>query len=179
MMDNELYHYGIKRRSGRYPWGSGARPHQSLETPKRRSLSITSYVRGRKEKKQRELLEKKRKEILAERKRLAADKDRVIREGSATEVLQYQGQLTNAQMQEIVNRLRLESQLSEYSKKESQASMNKVNDIMNGIKMATDWIVIGTDAYNALVNIYNATEEGKKNPMTKVSKGGGGDGKKK
>lgn len=23
-----LYHYGIKRRSGRYPWGSGKRPHQ-------------------------------------------------------------------------------------------------------------------------------------------------------
>lgn len=25
---NELYHYGIKRRSGRYPWGSGDRPYQ-------------------------------------------------------------------------------------------------------------------------------------------------------
>lgn len=25
---NELYHYGIKRRSGRYPYGSGDRPHQ-------------------------------------------------------------------------------------------------------------------------------------------------------
>lgn len=26
---NEFYHYGIKRRSGRYPWGSGDRPFQS------------------------------------------------------------------------------------------------------------------------------------------------------
>ena len=25
----ELYHYGIPRRSGRYPWGSGDRPFQS------------------------------------------------------------------------------------------------------------------------------------------------------
>lgn len=25
---NELYHYGVKRKSGRYPWGSGARPYQ-------------------------------------------------------------------------------------------------------------------------------------------------------
>lgn len=24
-MTDELYHYGIKRRSGRYPWGSGAK----------------------------------------------------------------------------------------------------------------------------------------------------------
>lgn len=26
---NEIYHFGIKRRSGRYPWGSGDRPYQS------------------------------------------------------------------------------------------------------------------------------------------------------
>lgn len=28
---NEIYHYGIPHRSGRYPCGSGERPHQSLE----------------------------------------------------------------------------------------------------------------------------------------------------
>lgn len=26
----ELYHYGVKRRSGRYPWGSGERPYQGI-----------------------------------------------------------------------------------------------------------------------------------------------------
>lgn len=30
MNENYLAHYGIKRRSGRYPWGSGNRPYQSL-----------------------------------------------------------------------------------------------------------------------------------------------------
>ena len=25
---DELFHYGIKRRSGRYPWGSGDDPYQ-------------------------------------------------------------------------------------------------------------------------------------------------------
>lgn len=29
-MPSELYHYGIKRRSGRYPWGSGERPYQAM-----------------------------------------------------------------------------------------------------------------------------------------------------
>lgn len=28
---DEIYHFGIKRRSGRYPWGSGERPYQSDE----------------------------------------------------------------------------------------------------------------------------------------------------
>jgi hypothetical protein len=27
-MNNELQHYGIPKRSGRYPWGSGDRPYQ-------------------------------------------------------------------------------------------------------------------------------------------------------
>ena len=29
-MDQELYHYGTKRHSGRYPWGSGENPYQRL-----------------------------------------------------------------------------------------------------------------------------------------------------
>lgn len=29
---NELMHYGLKRRSGRYPWGSGERPYQSASS---------------------------------------------------------------------------------------------------------------------------------------------------
>ena len=24
---NDLYHYGVPKRSGRYPWGSGNRPY--------------------------------------------------------------------------------------------------------------------------------------------------------
>ena len=27
-MEENLLHYGIKRRSGRYPWGSGGTPYQ-------------------------------------------------------------------------------------------------------------------------------------------------------
>lgn len=32
--ENEIYHYGMPRRSGRYPWGSGKRPFQSKELTK-------------------------------------------------------------------------------------------------------------------------------------------------
>lgn len=33
----ELYHYGIPRRSGRYPWGSGDRPYQGEDVSRLRS----------------------------------------------------------------------------------------------------------------------------------------------
>ena len=36
--ENAIRHYGIKRRSGRYPWGSG-------DTPYQRSLSFQAYVK--------------------------------------------------------------------------------------------------------------------------------------
>lgn len=32
---NEIYHYGIPRRSGRYPYGSGERPYQDKEEARR------------------------------------------------------------------------------------------------------------------------------------------------
>lgn len=38
MMNNELCHYGIKRRSGRYPYGSGDRPFQSATRSEIRKL---------------------------------------------------------------------------------------------------------------------------------------------
>lgn len=34
---NEIYHFGIKRRSGRYPYGSGERPYQDRESGKKTS----------------------------------------------------------------------------------------------------------------------------------------------
>lgn len=34
MNEDYLAHYGIKRRSGRYPWGSGVRPFQSIKLTK-------------------------------------------------------------------------------------------------------------------------------------------------
>lgn len=41
MNQNELFHYGIKRRSGRYPWGSGERPYQDREAKrKEKNLAI-------------------------------------------------------------------------------------------------------------------------------------------
>lgn len=41
---NELYHYGMPERSGRYPWGSGDRPYQRLKKTIKK-LNKTEYKR--------------------------------------------------------------------------------------------------------------------------------------
>lgn len=47
VMNNELFHYGIPRRSGRYPYGSGNRPFQSQEKQKTRKHDVILKTTGR------------------------------------------------------------------------------------------------------------------------------------
>lgn len=168
--------------SGRYPLGSGDRPYQKFEKGRTHYSGISGYIRSRKEKKAEEKLQKAKNEDLKRRseeerkkKQHNNDKERVLREGSATEVLKYKGELTNKELQDAVNRINLESQLSNLSQKEVTTTIKKVDEIMKTIKTGTEWAKIGTDTYNTFAKIYNATPDGRKKPLTIV---GGGDKKK-
>lgn len=44
--EDTLIHYGIKRRSGRYPWGSGEHPYQSEKSPPHQSARKTKKERA-------------------------------------------------------------------------------------------------------------------------------------
>lgn len=48
MNDNYLEHYGIPRRSGRYPWGSGSRPFQGDSAAAKSSGSTKSSGKSEK-----------------------------------------------------------------------------------------------------------------------------------
>lgn len=47
---DEIYHFGTKEHSGRYPWGSGERPRQRLEKPKMSAEEKAERSRARAEK---------------------------------------------------------------------------------------------------------------------------------
>lgn len=162
MQQNELIHFGIPRRSGRYPWGSGARPFQSGGGP----------ISKRQSKKSEKTRAKQEAKMTPEERE--AEKQRVLKTGSASEILRYKGELSNQEMQQAVTRLNLEAQLSNLSAKEIESGMQKIDKVMKGVKTGTEWVKIGTDTYNTFAKLYNATEEGQKNPLTLV-----GEGKKK
>lgn len=183
MNQYDLYHTGVKRRSGRYPWGSGARPYQSMEGRSSRK-SISSFIRDQRSKKQQAAIEKMRENAKqkamaeAEAKRQHdADKERVVREGRASEVLKYQGELTNDQLREIRDRIKLENELRSLSDKEYESTMDKINDFSKGLKLSAELIKNGADLWNGLAGIWNATEDGKKDPLTKIDTGSGGKNK--
>lgn len=184
-MNNIYYFAHGGPGSGRYPLGSGDRPYQKFEKSRRRSGGISGYIKNRKAKKAEEQQQKQRNEELrkrteAEQKKRQhdSDKERVLREGSAAEVLKYQGELTNQELQSAVSRLNLESQLRNLSQKEIKTAMDKVDKVMKSIKTGTEWAKIGTDTYNTFAQIYNATPEGREKPLTIIGQGGGGDKKK-
>lgn len=166
---NELLHYGKPKRSGRYPYGSGERPFQSLGL----AIGKAKQTAGKLMKKKNQLA-KQRADNEAEKRAEAkrkhdAEKPDVLQRGSATKVMQYKGELTNKELQDVVTRLRLEGTLKEMAGKENKGNMQKIDDAMQQLKKIDDWAKIGSSAYNTFVGVYNSTAEGKKKPLTKIS----------
>lgn len=176
---NELYHIGIKGRSGRYPYGSGERPYQDKE----RARPRTFFERRKEQKiqKQKNAEAKMKQEAAEAQKKHEEDKERVLKSGTATEIMKYKGELTNKEMELAYNRLDWEAKLSSFAAKEIRTNMQKIDDIMNDVKTITNWGNIGVNSYNLMARVYNATEEGKKNPWPVIAGPGGGNsgGKKK
>lgn len=165
MNDTELYHYGIPKRSGRYPYGSGKRPFQSIKGP------IQKYKR----KKQEKMIESKKKanlqkarEVKAQRQLHEQEKARALREGSASDVLKFRGELTNQQLNEAAERIRLTNTIQSYSDKELSKAVKKIDKTMGSVKMATGWTKTAIETYNTLAMLYNATAEGKKKPWSYI-----------
>lgn len=169
--------------SGRYPLGSGERPYQKFEGSRRKSSGgISGYIKSRKAKKAEEQAQKQREEELKKhleeerRKRQHdADKARVLREGTATEVMKYQGELTNKELTEVADRLRLERQISGYGADETKKALDKLKTLQAYTNVGSALAKDGIEIWNSFASIYNATFEGKKNPLSLVKS----EGKKK
>lgn len=141
-----LEHAGVQGKSGRYKWGSGERPYQRLERAKRKGF----FSRRKEEKARKIILEKKKKELEERRKeeeekaRLKADKERVMREGSATEIKRYLPELTNAELEAACNRIKWMNTLNDYVDKEAKKAAGKstfdqVDSFMTKLGKVNKW----------------------------------------
>lgn len=93
-------------------------------------------------------------------------KQRILRSGKASEVLEYQGRLTNQELQEALTRINIERQLSDIQAKEVQTGLDKFTSVMDKVGRVTDGVQKGVNAYNLVAKIANTfTAQDKQLPV--------------
>lgn len=142
--------------SGRYPLGSGERPYQGRGGfgGRRRHRKYTREERMR-----------------IEKERHDADKERVLKSGTASEVRKYRGELSNKELQEVYSRLNMEKKIKDMSLEDTVSAQSTFNKVANNVKNVTEWVAIGILAYNTAVTIYNTTPKGSQSPAKVIKKG--------
>lgn len=162
---SELYHYGIAGRSGRYPWGSGGRPYQRLEKPKNK-VNIIKRIKNRKTEKNRIEKEKEKKKIIEEKQKLEKDKERILSSGTPSEIINYKEKigLTNQELQEALNRVKITEELKKFAAKEVKTGWDVMNDTANKLKNVNILTVAGIEAYKNFNTIIKFIDEASKEP---------------
>lgn len=165
MYGNELYHHGRLNQQ----WGVRNGPPYPLSRQtvseaygKKKKRSISEVLQDRKARKEAEEREKREKEEAEKKARLAADKERVLREGTATELLQYKNELTAKEWQDSLNRIKWVNELTSLSKKELDKGWESVNSVMKKIGNLKDWTKTGVEFYKAINEAIKLSEEKQK-----------------
>lgn len=157
MGPNGLYHSGTKGMrwgfrkyqnkdgsltpAGRARYNAGSREKASF-SDRRFAARIN---RGR-EKARFDALEKAR-NAKAEKKAHDTDKERVLREGTAQEVLKYKNELSNKELNDALNRIKWTNELNSISKQEMDKGWKAVDDVMKKVGMVNNWTSTGINTY--------------------------------
>lgn len=172
--NNPIIHGGPG--SGRYPLGSGDRPYQHrggfLSRRRQRKLEAKMAQARKRAAAQKEA--QQRAQMTEEQQKAAREmaKRRAIVSGRSTDVLKFQGELSNAELQAAVQRLESERKLRTYAQDELDAGMKRFDHFMGKVGTYTRWVNTGIDAWNNFAAIYNTV-----NPdagMRSINRGGGG-----
>lgn len=143
---DELYHYGVPRKSGRYPYGSGKEPYQ--DNPKKRRLnkdeSAPKAISKRPESiwaKHRRLQAEKRNAELREAKREAAAQaeEKRKKEEAAKPPSQKAKEMSDEELVRAINRLRLEqTYMSMVNPSNQQSQQQQAQQQAQKIKTTVD-----------------------------------------
>lgn len=128
-MDTDIIHYGTKRHSGRYPWGSGERPYQGESGASKKSMKRQGYFARKKAARQRQETLRKVRAAADAKRRYEAEKERAINSGDIKFAYENRYRLTDAELNKVLQRVdmnrKLESALKDLSKTSGDKSASK------------------------------------------------------
>ncbi len=137
----------VKKAKGKKKEGLISEMKEKAATKKRakkRAAALAKARAARAEKAKKDAYEKK----------LEADKERVLKSGSATELTKYKGRLTNKELQDAWNRLELEAKILSKAEAEN-VKPDKVKEFFDNVDKYTKYVKSGTEAANASINAYD------------------------
>lgn len=174
-MDNttqyELYHYGIlnmkwgvrrfQNKDGSLTPAGKKRYNKSNDvnsgTNKEKSFFSRSSKKNSKETNDQE--EKKIPSKDDDPEAYEAAKQKALKSGSAKDVLQFKGDLTQQEMQSAISRIRWEQDMQNLSGKEISQGQAKADEIFNKVEKATKYADTSIKAWNTVANVYNAVNK--------------------
>lgn len=160
---SELMHYGTKRHSGRYPYGSGERPYQGESFSfrvKKKAESLGTKVESLKKKRRiakavatrkknrRDKLAEERKAIREEKQQKKAAEKRAKNSRDPKYIKKHLDEFTNDELREIKDRLNIESDYHD-------AYVRKINRGKNYVDAILGYAETGMKAYNTTARIIN------------------------
>lgn len=144
--EEELAHYGVAKRSGRYPWGSGENPyHHGASSPFARMKD------RRAEKKKAKTRQEKASKAEYEKR-----KEEALKSGSAHEILPYVKDLSDEQLRTLKNRLQLESEFRQLAVRERSELDPKVAERVAKLNQFNNYADTGIKTYNNVARVLNA-----------------------
>ena len=171
--ESTLEHYGIPRRSGRYPWGSGEDPyHHGASTPGGRKIAkrasdggnvISRFRKKRqaarlaKENHRRQLEENERKAAEAEDKaRRESEKKAAIASGDPRRIADHISEMSTAELNDALARANALKNLNDLEAKANPVGKSKADIAIERLDKANKLTSTGIDTWNNVAKIYNA-----------------------
>lgn len=166
MRYDELYHFGIKRKSGRYPWGSGKRPYQSGGGP------LGLFKKKNKQNTFGSGIENLSEEEIKERKLKA------VKRGDPTEIYKYIEEMTTQELSDAANRIDAIKRIRNASladlKAQRELGFNNIDNAMKKVGKVNTW---GENALKSVslskqfINLFSELGETAKDESNKKKKG--------